>query len=375
MYRVVVIKNPIDGAVIYVGREKQSGNGRYALNRLLSDTRRGGNSKRHLVVRRLVEQGLSLCYLAIAENLHVNAAKKLVNELREQHGVQLSRYGSTRPRVHQKTDPNSPYLDKAEVYYVYELIRPDTDNVFYVGKGSDRQQPRVDAHIRKAKSGKKGHKFAIIRKLLAAGLKPVEHRIAENLTESKALKLEVEHISSIGLNLLANDASGGQTAPTGDDHWTRRHPEKVLRGESHPMRRDPSRAARGPQNGAYTKPECRVRGAKHGMSKLDYQQVTRIRARYQEGLDSGKRVTGKRLAADYGVTPTQISRVLRGESWDLPNLIKKHGNAKLTKEQIASIPAKLAAGLNQKQLAEELGVSHSLINYYAKKIVVELVVN
>ena len=374
-YKVIQIEDPITGEVLYVCRQSSRSHKNHSCRRLVQKSRNGVVGDRFDRVRALRKDGVDPVGQVIGEDLTKGDADALVDSLRYKHGIKTLRRGFVRPRVHQKTNPDSSYLDKTEIYYVYELIRPDTDEVFYVGKGSDRHRPRVDGHAYLAKSGKKGHKFAIIRKLLKAGLKPVEHRIAENLTESKALKLEVEHISSIGLNLLTNDAPGGQTAPTGDDHWTRKHPEKVLRGENHPLRKDPSRAARGPQNGAYTKPECRVRGAEHGMSKLDHQQVTRIRARYQEGLDSGKRVTGKRLAADYGVTPTQISRVLRGESWDLPNLIKKHGNAKLTKEQIASIPAGLAAGLNQKQLAEELGVSHSLINYYVKKIVVELVVN
>lgn len=374
VYRIIEIIDPRSGGVFHVAREKSKGSGRYVYNNLLSEARRGTSGPRYDIAREILDVGQLPEFRRSSDDLDRESASALVDALRAKHGIVLGRRSSPYKRVHQQTDPNSPDLDPAPIYYVYELIRPDTNKVFYVGKGSDRHRPRIDGHVYLAKRGKKGHKFAVIRKLLKMGLKPVERRIAENLTESEALKLEVEHISSIGLNVLTNDATGGQTAPTGDDHWTRKHPEKVLRGDDHPLRKDPSRAATGKRNGAYTKPNRRPRGAKHGMAKLGRAQIDKIRKLYQEGIESGNRVTGKQLASDFGVTSTQISRVLRGESWGLPNLIKKHGNAKLTAEQIESIPSLIADGKTQKAIAQEFGVSHSLINYYAKKIEVELVV-
>jgi len=371
MYRIVDLVDPRTGAVLHVAREKESSKQSYVLSNTVSGARRGEPGYRYDVTRELLIEGKRPVRVVVQRGLSKSEAASLADSRRVKHGVVLYKRLSPYKRIHQQTDPDSPYLDKAKVYYVYELVRPDTGMAFYVGKGSDRHPPRINDHIRKAKAGNRGHKFSVIRKLLKAGLRPIERRVGEKLTESDALKLEVEHIDSIGLKVLTNDAPGGQTAPTGDDHWTRKHPEKVLRGEDHPWNKNPElgrKNVNAMQAALKADPSKRPRGAKHGMSKLSRAQVERIRARYQKGLDSGKRVTGRRLAADYKVTPTQISRVLRGESWDLPSLIKKHGNAKLTKVEIASIPARLAAGRNQKQVAEELGVSHSLVNYYVKLV-------
>jgi len=364
MYRVVVIEHPTENIVIHIGREKQSGNGRYLLNRLLTESRHRGVGARHELVRTLLAAGKEPHYSVVDENLTVDAAKRLVDELREKHGVQISRKGSKRPRVHQKMDPNSPYLDKSKIYYVYELIRPDKDEVFYVGKGSAGQPPRINSHIQKAKRGKKGHKFSIIRKLLKAGLTPIERRVYSNLCESDALKKEVEWIAHHGLNKLTNVTEGGQTAPTGDDHWTRKHPEKVLRGENHPWAKDPELAKKNikkMQDALKADSSKRPRGAKHGMAKLTRKQVDQIRSRYQEGLDSGTRVTGRRLAADYGVTSTQISRVLHGSSWGLPSLIKTHGNAKLSVEQLREIKRLRAAGEPYSNIAVIFNVTTNAI--------------
>ena len=368
-YKVIKLSDPSTGIVLHVCRQSSNSHKNHSVYVLVQGARQQLPGSRFDAVRLLRSSGIDPVGVEIAAGLDRCAADRLVDELRTEHDVQLSRRGIRHPRIHQQTDPDSPDLDPSPVYYVYELIRSDKDEVFYVGKGSDRQRPRIDDHVRKAKAGKHGHKFAVIRKLLKMGLKPVERRIAANLTESAALKLEVEHISSIGLDVLTNDASGGQTAPTGDDHWTRKHPEKVLRGENHPWAKDPELARKNVERmqvALKKDPSKRPRGAKHGMAKLGRAQIDEIRALYQRGLDSGRQVTGERLAADVGITPTQISRILRGKSWSLPNLIAKHGNAKLTKAQIASIPERLAAGLNQKELAVEMGVSHSLVNHYAK---------
>jgi len=377
-YSVVALNDPTDGRVIHVARQSARSHKNSSLTRRINEAATGASGRRYDEVRLLRSRGIAPVQEVKATNLDKDSANTLIDGLREQQGVRCSRRGVSRPRVHQQADPDSPDLDPTPIYYVYELIRPDTNKVFYVGKGSDRHCPRIGDHIRKAKKGKKGHKFSVIRKLLKMGLSPAERRIAEKLTESEALKLEVEHISSIGLNLLTNDADGGQTAPTGDDHWTRKYPEKVLRGERHPWNRDPDYARRNidkMQAALKANPSNRPRGDSHGMAKLSRAQVDEIRTRYQKGLKSASQVTGKQLAVEYGVTPAQISAILRGCAWGLPSLIQRHGNAKLTTEQIASIPGLLADGKTQKNIAHELGVSHSLINYYAKKIVVELVVN
>jgi transposase len=302
----------------------------------------------------------------VVEGLNKQAADEMIDRLRVDHGVVTSRRGIARPRVHQQTSPESPFLDTAAVYYVYELVRPDTDTVFYVGKGSDRHQARIEDHIRKAKQGKKGHKYSIIRKLLASGLRPTERRVYENLCEADALRKEVGLVALHGLDKLANETDGGQTAPTGDNHWTRKHPEKVLRGETHPWATNPELAKQcteAMQAALKADPTKRSRGERHGMSKLTEQQVHELRRRYQED-----KALGKRLAIEFSITATQVSRILRGQGWGLPNLIDGHGNAKLTQEQINSILPRLAAGATQKDLATEWGVRPTAVNYHVSRL-------
>jgi uncharacterized protein len=73
-------------------------------------------------------------------------------------------------------------------YYVYLLIDPETDNVFYVGKGTGN---RIFAHLATALSRPTANdKLDKIRSIQAKGLsvKHVIHR--HGLTEKKHLKLK-----------------------------------------------------------------------------------------------------------------------------------------------------------------------------------------
>lgn len=368
LYRVVELADPDTNSIIYVSREPIAAKGREALNKLIADARSGKSGQRFEAVRAMLLAGRRPTYKCVEDQLSKEEAAAVVDRLRTQHNVQPTSHRLIpRVRVHLKADPTSPYLDQSPVYYVYDLVGPDTGEIFYVGKGSSRQRPRVDDHISKSKRGKIGHRFAIIRKLLAKGLKPEERRIATGLTEAVALQKEIDRIAELGLDKLTNDTPGGQTTPTGDNHWTRCSPEKVLRDDKHPSRLHPESRPRGENHGRHTKPEATARGERHGMAKLTPMQIAEIRDAYSTAKAAGRQITGRDLAKQHGVTPQQVSRILRGESWGLPSMIEKHGNAKLTPEQIAAIPRMLASGLNQKQVAAEFKVSHSLVNHYANK--------
>jgi hypothetical protein len=92
----------------------------------------------------------------------------------------------------------------------------------------------------------------------------------------------------------AADRNSHGTTARGDQHWTRRHPEKVLRGKSHP------RSAPG-----YKAP-C---GDMVGTCKLSEDQVREIRSTPQ------LRGTGKMLAEHYGVSMGLISAIRKGRIW------------------------------------------------------------
>jgi len=91
-------------------------------------------------------------------------------------------------------------------YYVYELIDPRTDEVFYVGKG---QRNRYAYHRREAISGKYSRKCLLIRDIIAFGLEYKHRIVARFVDEAEAYAFEKRHVASFGLANLTNVAPGG----------------------------------------------------------------------------------------------------------------------------------------------------------------------
>lgn len=91
-------------------------------------------------------------------------------------------------------------------FYVYLLIDPETDQVFYVGKGVGN---RIFAHLNAALAGETpGDKLDKIRDTHTKGLdvKHVVHR--HGLTEKEAIEVEAALIDFIGLTELTNLVQG-----------------------------------------------------------------------------------------------------------------------------------------------------------------------
>lgn len=99
-------------------------------------------------------------------------------------------------------------------YYVYELVDPRDDSVFYVGKG---KKARVDAHEAEARKGRVSVKCDRIREIWGSGLHLVKRRVASFSDEQEALDFEADLICAYGLSNLTNVAPGGggvRGAPT-----------------------------------------------------------------------------------------------------------------------------------------------------------------
>lgn len=97
----------------------------------------------------------------------------------------------------------------AEKYYVYELIDPRTDAVFYIGKGCGA---RIDAHEIEARKGRVSSKCERIREIESFGLRVTKAKVKTFANEQEALDFEAEHIASYGLDSLTNIIPGGGSA-------------------------------------------------------------------------------------------------------------------------------------------------------------------
>lgn len=91
-------------------------------------------------------------------------------------------------------------------YYVYELVDPRTDSVFYVGKG---KKARVDAHEAEARKGFASAKCDRIRDIWSDDLEVVKRRVATFVDEQDAFDFEADLICEYGLHNLTNIAPGG----------------------------------------------------------------------------------------------------------------------------------------------------------------------
>lgn len=91
-------------------------------------------------------------------------------------------------------------------YYVYLLIDPETDTIFYVGKGTEN---RIFAHLNSAlTSPQASDKLEKIRSIQARGFQ-VQHVILRHgLTEKEAFEVEASLIDYIGIKDLTNVVQG-----------------------------------------------------------------------------------------------------------------------------------------------------------------------
>lgn len=127
-------------------------------------------------------------------------------------------------------------------YYVYHLIDPNSNQVFYVGKGC---KSRMFAHEKCVRNNNHCERnpilFYKIRKILAASQKIGYIKIQENLTEPEAMALEVSEIKKYGrrsnkTGILCNITNGGE-GMSGYIHSTRtkRYMSKLHSGTKNPF--------------------------------------------------------------------------------------------------------------------------------------------
>ena len=128
-------------------------------------------------------------------------------------------------------------------FYVYHLINPETNRVFYVGKGTGR---RCKQHLTDKKEYAVNKRLnGYIRNLMEKGTPPVIHKILDNVTEEVAYEFESRQIQEFGrvgyeddgvlLNILID---GRPPRFVGEEHpwYGRKHSEESKRKMSQTKR-------------------------------------------------------------------------------------------------------------------------------------------
>jgi hypothetical protein len=96
-------------------------------------------------------------------------------------------------------------------------------------------------------------------------------------------------------NVADMDAKGRRRPARGDANASRLYPERLSRGDAHYSRREPERMAR---------------GERHGNARVTAEIIKNARERFAAGG-----VSKAALARELGLSPSQMGRILRGESW------------------------------------------------------------
>ena len=100
-----------------------------------------------------------------------------------------------------------------KTWYVYALVRPDTDEIFYIGKGSVHLGgvDRIDNHEEEARKGARSKKCDIIRELWAKGLQVQKCKLYETDSEADALQYERALIIFMNANGKLTNIRNGAT--------------------------------------------------------------------------------------------------------------------------------------------------------------------
>lgn len=97
--------------------------------------------------------------------------------------------------------------------------------------------------------------------------------------------------------------------PTGDEHWTKRLPDRVARGERNGSRRHPERIAASARERARLRPETFPRGERVSTAKVTAEDVRSMRALYAAG------VSIRILMQRFGLSKAQVHKIVNRQSW------------------------------------------------------------
>jgi hypothetical protein len=111
------------------------------------------------------------------------------------------------------------------------------------------------------------------------------------------------------INFIDCINKGRAVFQTGDDHWTRRMPERMQFGDKHWTRRMPDKLYTRERHWTVLNPERILRGENHSKARLNDEMVRTIRSWYASGR------TQQSIADELGIGQMTVSKVIRRVSW------------------------------------------------------------
>lgn len=154
-------------------------------------------------------------------------------------------------------------------------------------------------------AGKKGVMVRRIVYRLSVGDLPDDMFVVVTCGNSKCVRaLHLKKISKQELNVKINNS-----APYGERHGLRLHPERARRGERHGLRLHPECRAFGDRNGTRTCPDRVARGERSASAKITESDVKKIREYRNGGMSVVK------IAQNINTSQSIIYAVLSGRTW------------------------------------------------------------
>ncbi len=173
-------------------------------------------SRRGFAILRLREEGLYNEFIRHIETIYPEADFMINEAINKYHKYEAVPEAEYVDLTYKGKTRFTPAEIKALKFYVYELIDPDSGEVFYVGKGWGN---RVYSHLKKAIKGDPSEKADKIRKILQKGQKPELNIVDSGMTEEEAYDLEGKLIDKYGIDNLTNVQRGQQQITTDNNSY------------------------------------------------------------------------------------------------------------------------------------------------------------
>lgn len=261
--------------------------------------------------------------------------------------------------------PLSPDKSEYHDWIVYALCDPFVDDpilrIRYIGVTHRTLQQRLRGHLQKVKSGDRTHRSNWIRKLLAAGVQPLIEIVDSGVDDVGRVWdvteiVWIKHFRDMGCP-LTNATDGGQGAPLSLETRAKLSEMAKKRKPSSETRAKIGRALRGRTISVAIR--VKISAALKGRV---------ITPEWREKI--ARSHTGFRHSDE---TKALISGITKGrkmpEHLVLRNRGSSNGNSRLTEEQVRSIRLRYkAGGVSQQKLADEVGVSQSVVSRIIRKI-------